>query len=316
MRAPECGGERAMSAVERDGDRRLARIAGAQDDVITRRQLLEAGVGARVITARVKEGWLTRLHRGVYLIGAGPPGPRAKARAAALACGGGAVLSHRSAAELWGMLPDGDGPVDVTMPARNPGARPGISLHRTNVQPIDLVEVRGLLLTRPARTLCDLAWVAERGELLRALAEARVLGLPVADSTLQDAIARAEGGRGAMALAGVLALAAAGGATRSDVERTLLGLIETAELPAPRVGARVCGFTVDFLWPRERLVVEVDGYAFHGQRGAFERDRRRDQVLIAAGYRVLRVTWRQLEHTPMAVAARIAQALAQAARAA
>ena len=84
--------------------------------------------------------------------------------------------------------------------------------------------------------------------------------------------------------------------TRSEAERRLLKLIAAAELPRPQVNTRVQGFEVDALWREQRLIVEVDGYVFHGPRPVFERDRRRDQVLIAAGYRVLRVTWRQLEH--------------------
>ena len=78
----------------------------------------------------------------------------------------------------------------------------------------------------------------------------------------------------------------------------------------PSSNAPLCGFSVDFVWPASRLVVEVDGYGFHGDRAAFERDRRRDQVLVAAGYRVIRATWRQLEHEPLGVVARLAAALA------
>ncbi|MFZ0041498.1 MAG: DUF559 domain-containing protein [Solirubrobacteraceae bacterium] len=99
--------------------------------------------------------------------------------------------------------------------------------------------------------------------------------------------------------------------TRSKAERLLLALINEAELPRPMTNVRLHGYEVDFLWRAEKLVVEVDGHRFHGHRAAFERDRKRDQVLTAAGYRVIRVTWRQLEHEPVAVAVRIAQALAQ-----
>ncbi len=98
--------------------------------------------------------------------------------------------------------------------------------------------------------------------------------------------------------------------TRSEAERRLLRLIVAAELPAPEVNVRVAGLEVDFLWRPERLVVEVDGYRFHDGRPRWERDRHRDQRLLAAGFRVLRVSWRQLVQTPVAVAVRIGQALA------
>ncbi len=90
--------------------------------------------------------------------------------------------------------------------------------------------------------------------------------------------------------------------TRSEAERKLLELLRDARLPPPETNARVLGYEVDFLWRAQKLVVEVDGYAFHGHRAAFERDRAKDQVLVAAGYRVIRVTWRQLEREPLVVA--------------
>jgi very-short-patch-repair endonuclease len=97
--------------------------------------------------------------------------------------------------------------------------------------------------------------------------------------------------------------------TRSEAERRLLGLIKRAELPVPSCNARLHGFEVDALWAGRKLVLEVDGYAFHGHRAAFERDRRRDQTHAADGYRVIRVTWRRLQREPLAVVARLAQAL-------
>ena len=86
----------------------------------------------------------------------------------------------------------------------------------------------------------------------------------------------------------------ASGFTRSAAERMLRGLIRAANLPRPRFNARLAGYEVDAVWPDRRLVVEVDGYAYHGHRAQFERDRRKDLALTAAGYRVIRVSWRQL----------------------
>jgi very-short-patch-repair endonuclease len=100
--------------------------------------------------------------------------------------------------------------------------------------------------------------------------------------------------------------------TRSEAERRMLRLIRAARLPVPATNARVGRFEVDALWERERLIVEVDGFAFHGSRPAFERDRRRDAELLTLGYRVLRVTWRQLVDEPEAVVALIAAAISAA----
>jgi very-short-patch-repair endonuclease len=100
--------------------------------------------------------------------------------------------------------------------------------------------------------------------------------------------------------------------TRSERERTLLQLISSAQLPRPVTNIRQHGYLLDAYWPAEGLVVEFDGWRGHGHRLAFESDRKRDQVLVAAGLRVLRVTDRQLKYEPVAVAARIAQALCAA----
>jgi predicted transcriptional regulator of viral defense system len=139
-------------------ERAIAAIAGRQDNVITREQLLEAGLGRGAIAHRVQAGAMQRMHRGVYLIGPAPPTPMARARAAALSCGHGAIVSHRSAAELDGTLSETDHDVDVTVVGRNPGAHPAICLHRVAHMPREeVVIVRALKITSTARTISDLA---------------------------------------------------------------------------------------------------------------------------------------------------------------
>jgi very-short-patch-repair endonuclease len=102
--------------------------------------------------------------------------------------------------------------------------------------------------------------------------------------------------------------------TRSDLAQRLLALIEAADLPRPRVAARVAGFEVDFLWPGERLIVETDGLAAHATRAALERDRLRDRCLLLGGYRVVRLTARALEHEPNLIASDLAKLLVGPAR--
>ena len=109
----------------------------------------------------------------------------------------------------------------------------------------------------------------------------------------------------------MLAADAAPALTRSQAEERLLALLRAAELPPTAVNGRLGGHEVELLWAAQRLVVEVDGFAYHGGRAAFERHRLRDAELQAAGYRVVRVTWRQLVERPEALIARLAQALAR-----
>lgn len=151
-----------MQPVERE----VARIGRRQDNVVTREQLLGAGLTRGAIAHRIHAGRLQRLHRSVFLIGPAPPTPMARARAAALACGEGAVVSHRAAAELYALLPKAAGDVDVTVVARNPGGHPGIRLHRVGgLAPGDAVTMRGMAITSVARTICDLAATEPRREV-------------------------------------------------------------------------------------------------------------------------------------------------------
>ena len=170
--------------------------------------------------------------------------------------------------------------------------------------------LNGIPLTLPARTLLDLAATETQRDLERALSEARVLKL-VSDKQLLHAIDRTPSRKGTKALRVLLDHGPA--ITRSEAERRLLKLIRDANLPLPLTNVRLHGHTVDFCWPENRLIVEFDGFAFHGHRRAFERDRKRDRTLVAAGYRVIRITWRQLTDESLAVIASVAQALTAAA---
>jgi very-short-patch-repair endonuclease/predicted transcriptional regulator of viral defense system len=292
-------------------ERAIGAIAAAQDNIVTREQLIGAGVGRGAISYRARAGVIHRLHRCVYLVGHAPPTVAGRARAAVLACGGDSVLSHRSAAELWGLLSEHDGEVDVTVIGRNPGRHPGIDVHRVaDLDPRELKHIRGIPLTSPARTICDVAGAGLSHEAEHALEQARVERL-VTDRQLRQVIERAPTRAGSALIRVLLDSENGAGYTRSKAERTMRALVRSADLPQPLVNVQLQGFLVDFLWPSERLVVEVDGYEFHNDRAAFERDRRRDQILTAAGYRVIRVTWRQLRDEPVAVIARLAQALAR-----
>jgi very-short-patch-repair endonuclease len=165
-----------------------------------------------------------------------------------------------------------------------------------------------LPVTAPARTLVDLAAAADTAELERAVATAVRARLLTPDELGHALTARARH-RGARTLRRLLDRLTEPELTRSVAEERLLDLVRTAGLPRPRVNAVLESFEVDFFWPDARLVVEVDGFAYHRGRVAFERDRERDAVLAAAGHRVVRITWRQLDRRPNEVLVRLAQAL-------
>jgi very-short-patch-repair endonuclease len=290
----------------------IATIASRQYGVVATRQLRAAGISPGAIATRVRRHGLHRLHRGVYAVGHTALVPLAREMAAVLACGEGAVVSHRSAAVLWRLVEAVDGPIHVTS-ARSSRRRPGLRVHRSRtLAPEDVRTLHGIPVTSPTRTLLDLAEAAPDRELERALDEAIVQKLTT-PATLVAVVQHAEGRQGAPRLRSLLERGDPPSLTRSEAEERFLALVRQAGLAQPEVNVRLLNHAVDFLWPRQRLVVEIDGYRFHSSRSAFERDRRRDAELGAAGFRVVRVTWRQLVDEPYSVIACLSQALCVAA---
>lgn len=289
-------------------DRTLARLAAGQRGVVHRGQLLAAGLGSAAIAARVASGRLHRMLPSVYAVGhvALPTGGREMA--AQLWREPHGVLSHETAAWIWGF----SGPsavVHVSGPVGGTVAQPGTVVHR--VRWLDARDVRvrdGFRVTSPARTILDLAACSSGRDLERAVAEARVNGL-IRERQLRQVLSRYPGRRGSRALTALLDAEHDPAFTRSELEQELLALVRRAGLASPRTNARLNGYEVDALWADERLVVELDSFRFHRSRSAFERDRRKSAELQTAGYRVLQVTWRQLRDTPEGVAAQIAAAL-------
>jgi very-short-patch-repair endonuclease len=321
----------------------IGKYAARQHGLVTRSQLLGAGVTADVVAGRLESKRLRPVHRGVYV--ASPiESPRLREMAAALACGRvpapgtalasgaalasgttlaprtalasgtGAWVSHESAAWLWDVRarpPDGS-PVDVTVVGRDRPRRPGIRGHRARrLEAADVGVVEGVPVTSPLRTLVDLARALGGRELERMAARAERLGL-VTRAELESALERHRGRRGLAALRAVVRDHGGPAFTRSELEELFLAALRRVRLPAPRVNAMVAGYEVDFHWPRARLVVELDGFAFHGRRYGFENDRRRDARLAAAGIQVIRITYRRLRTEPDAVMVEVGRALALA----
>lgn len=219
--------------------------------------------------------------------------------AAALAGGDEALVSRRSATELWGLVEPIPGPVHVTRTASR-RRQPGIVFHRAR----DIGEHRtvrhAIPVTTVERTLLDLAGTVGHAALRRSVEEADRLGVLDLD-TLDRLCDRAAGRKGVGSLRALLSEHRPLADTRSELERALLRECRRHGLPAPATNVPVEGFEVDCLWPPARLVVELDGYAYHRSRASFERDRARDAALQVAGYRVVRVTHRMLAERPQSV---------------
>ena len=213
--------------------------------------------------------------------------------AAVLACGEGAVLSHRSAAHLLGLRSSSRDRIEVLVEGSAPRGKSGIQVHRTAHLPVeDIVKRDGIPCTSVARSLLDLAEVVNARQLARAVDEAERLRL--FDRTAVDhALERRKGRKGASRLLAAVQTYEDTG-TRSELERRFAELSRQAGLPRPQANVLVEGLEVDFAWPDRRLIVETDGHAYHHTRRAFEEDRRRDQLLAAKGWRVVRFTWRQI----------------------
>jgi very-short-patch-repair endonuclease len=296
--------------VDKRLDAGLAEVAAAQDGVAHRRQLYALEIGRGAVAHRVSSGSLHSVLPSVFAVGHPGLTRRAMLVASLLYAGDDCVLSHETAAAVWGLVAVPGPVIELTMFGRHIRDPPGLLIHRSSG--LDRSEVRlrdGLPVTAPARTLIDRAGQLDDGETAAELAQARVLRL-VSDRELHSALDRHQTRAGVARLRRLLEDEGGGTVTRSTAERRLRALLAAAQLPVPEVNAHLHGFEVDFLWRAQRLVVEFDGRQFHAHPAAFERDRRRDQVLLAAGYRVLRVTWRQLVDEPVALVVRIGQALA------
>jgi very-short-patch-repair endonuclease len=287
-------------------ERRLGALATRQHGVITRRQLLDAGLGLRTIERRVERGQLHRLHQGVYLSGGPEPSQRGRWLAAVLSCGKGALLSHRSGAGLWRLLRSSRGPVDVSAPAGR--GRPGIVVHEGGIARDDRAEVAGIPVTSVARTLFDLAEVLDERRLGRAWEEADRLKLLVIPE-VEAVCARGYGRRALRPIRRLIEEARASETTNSPLEDLVIELCREYDLPMPATNVQVLGREVDAFWPSQKLMVEADSYEYHGHRAAFERDRERDAVMQVEGYRVIRLTHRRMEREPEAVATQLRRLL-------
>jgi predicted transcriptional regulator of viral defense system len=296
-------------------DGSIGELAAAQHGLISLEQLGSLGLTETAVHQRADAGKLHRVHQGVYAVGHVPQTREARYMAAVLACGPEAVLSHRSAADLLGIKESRRARIDVTAPGRRGRSPRGIGAHRDgSLAAADRTEVNGIPCTSVARTLLDLAAVEPIWELRRAVGEAEVKRI-LDKGAVRDLIKRSKGRRGVARLRLVLdEIHPETKRTPSYMERLFLGMCTRAALPSPEVNVTLRigreEFKPDFLWRDAGLIVEADSRQFHDTDMAFLDDRRREQRLQLAGWRVSRCTWWEIEHEPRRLAETIRALLA------
>lgn len=283
-------------------------LATQQHGVVATRQLKPLGYSRSSVSKAAAAGRLRRLHRGVYAVGHEDLRWEGRCMAAVLACAP-AVASHFTAAWLWGLLRSRPGTFHLTA-ATARRQRRGFVLHCTQLDPADLTERDGIPATALARTYLDLAALAprrverflERGE------ELQLFDLREIDA----AVRRAAGHPGRGPLRRALSIYRDDPVVlRSRTEERFRALLRRAGLSVPAANVNVGGFELDTYWERERFAVELDAFATHGTRAAFERDRLREDDLQLAGIEAIRITDRRLTQEPEAVMRRVASHLAR-----
>ena len=288
----------------------IAALADRQQGVVAHRQLVALGYSASSIQRGIKAGRLHVRHRGVYAVGRRKLTQRGRWMAAVLACGPEAVLSHRDAAALHGLRPSGSrAAVHVTVPGRTRRGQKGIIVHNVRrLHPKDRTVVDGIPVTSVHRTLLDYAEIARPQELRWAF-EAYDRQDLLDMRKLNALIARNPGRHGIKLLLALTAAYRGAADTRSRNERRFLELIREARVPEPSVNVVVAGIVVDFYWPQQQLVVEVDSYTYHHTPADRAEDRRKQRVLRKAGCEVLRVMDTEIEEAAAAVASDVEASL-------
>lgn len=276
--------------------RELWRLSRRQHGVVARSQLLDLGFSSEAIVHRLRVGRLHPIWRGVYAVGRPEVSRRGRLTAAVLRCGPEALISHGSAASLWGLLPWREG-IDVVVPNRSPRHPGGIRVHRR----LDLGEkhrrrVDGVPVTDPISTIVDVTCGSSEAMLARVVREADRLDLvdPVSLRAALDSVPRRPGVGRLRSLLDSETFSL----TDSELERRFLRLVRAAGLPMPETQVLLNGFRVDFYWPQLGLVVETDGLRYHRTASQQLTDHVRDQTHTAAGLTHLRFAAAQVRYEP------------------
>lgn len=289
--------------------RAVARLAEEQYGVVSGGQLVELGYSRQKIGREVMTGRLHQLHWDVFAVGHAAVSRHGQCLAVVLSFGDGALLSHRSAAWLWGLTKKFTLPVEVTAPAPR-RTREAIQVHSAvAITAEDRASHEGIPLTAVPRTFLDFAAV-DPWFLDKALDNAHRLGL-LDLIAMDELISRSDGFRGVARLRTALEIHRPRAFTRSGLERRFLELVQRARLPQPSMNLFIEGYELDAYWPAERFAVELDTYDYHGTPTAFEIDRIRQEDLKLAGIEMVRITGARLKREPATVMKRLRHHLIQ-----
>jgi very-short-patch-repair endonuclease len=274
-------------------EQKLAELAVRSHGVVTRAELLEAGVSRAEIGWRERIGGLIRIHRGVFRVGHAAPSLEARYMAAVKACGPGSLLAGRAAGYLLRLLNGAPPQPEVFAPTQR--KVPGVITHRCRISQVDGTRWCGIPITTVPRTLVDLAPVLPEEALARAVHEADVLHRVTPDA-VERVLGRRHNWPGASRLRRVLWGEVP--VTVSALESSFIARLRDARLPQPALNRRVDGRYVDCRWPDHRLTIELDGYRYHHTRHAWEQDRHREREARARGDEFRRYTWMDVNEDP------------------
>jgi very-short-patch-repair endonuclease len=274
-------------------ERRIAWIASRAHGIVTRAELLEAGVTPTEIKRRVNRGALIRVHRGVFRVGHLAPSIEATYLAAVRACGNGALLAGLSAAHLLGLVRRRPSRIEVIAPTYRRIRH--IVTRRDRLEPGDSARWRGIPVTSIPRTIVDLAAVLPPPALARAFHEAAARHRTTPDS-VEAVLARRHNWPGARDLRRVIW--GDEPVSLSKLESSFIDCVRSARLPLPQTNRRIDRRYVDCRWPEHRLTVELDSYRYHHTRHAWEQDRQREREARARGDEFRRYTWRDVDEDP------------------
>lgn len=301
---PNNSGQRESRAL----DALIAALAFRQHGVVSREQLRRIGLSKHEIDHRIATKRLHPIHRGVYAVGHRRLSREGRYVAAVLRAGEGAVLSHRAAADVWELRAMKEREIDVTVPTNRRGDEI-VVIHQGMLATNDTMTKDGIRVTKPLRTLLDLATCIDEKELERAVRQAVYLRLTTTAS-LGEAVSASARGRGMRKMRNALrSVGEAPGLTRSDLEQDFLHFLRRHRLPIPELNVRLCikdrRIEADCLWREQRVIIELDGRDAHDSTPAFESDRARDLALQAAGWRTGRVTSHRMRGDGKRLAAEI-----------
>ena len=284
-------------------DFQIGELATVQHGVVARRQLIELGLSEPMVGRLLARGRLHGIHRGVYAVGHKRLTKHGRYMAAVLACGPTAVLSHRCAADLWG-LKTGGTRLEVSVPGTQRRRPKHILLYQPrDIPPRHRGTIDAIPVTSLARTLVDLAAVVDPTRLGRAWEEAdRTQRLDV--RAVDDVLAGVPNGKGTGHIRALIAERRTATDTREGMERDFADIIRKAGLPTPAYNALIEGFLVDAVWVEQRLIVELDSFDFHDRtRKSHDHERERHTALQLKGWQVVRLTSSQMPNAANIVSA-------------